>query len=178
VAFEREFFRSTGGYDETLFRFGGMSEDWELGLRMRRRGLAIWHDPSLFVRHEPAMSGGCGVRSASYVDARARLARAVVFAERVSVGPPFRLAPRHVWPIVRTALLSSLGRPGARRAVVRHPLWHLRTLANAMRESREFAALHAWRYADPARVDHLAQPTARVLSHVLVERNEVATAAR
>ncbi|MDQ3281770.1 MAG: glycosyltransferase family 2 protein [Acidobacteriota bacterium] len=174
VAFEREFFRATGGYDETLFRFGGMSEDWELGLRMRRRRLAIWHDASLFLRHEPAMSGGCGVRSLPYDVARIRVARAYVLLQRIGHGAPFRLGLRDAWPIVRVALLSTLGRLEGRSILLRRPLWHLQTIVRAMRESHAFATMHAARYADPAHVDHLTKPVVRVLAHNAV-RMEVAS---
>jgi hypothetical protein len=159
VTFERDFFRRTGGYDETLFRFGRMSEDWELGLRMQRRGLAVWHDPSLLLRHEPAPTGGCGIRSLPYDEARKRAARAIVCICRISSGAPFRLRPRDAWPIARVALLSSLGRKGGRAAVLRRPLWHLRTILRAVRESRAWLAQHADRYEGD--VDHLARPTVR-----------------
>lgn len=155
VTFEREYFRTSGGYDPTLFRFGRMAEDWELGHRMQRRGLEVWHAPSIFLRHDSAAEGGCAIRSSPYDEARIRAARAVTLMRRILRGAPFSLGPRDAWPIVRLALLSTLGRPDARLAVLRRPLWHLRITLRAMRESREYVRAHAERYADVRGIDHL-----------------------
>lgn len=171
IAFEREYFRSIGGYDETLFRFGRMSEDWELSLRMQRRGLTIWLNSSLFVRHEAAVEGGCAIRSAPYRDTRERRLRVLLATLRIASGAPFRLGLQHVWTIIRVGLLSSLGRPGGRLAVLRNPLWHLRAIARAIVESREFAQRHAARYADPTRVEHLTAPTYHVVSMATPNRH-------
>jgi len=159
IAFEREFFRRTGGYDELLFRFGGGSEDWELASRMRMRGLPVWCDASLLLLHDAAAAGGCSVRSMAYEEARSRAVRACAFRQRIASGPPFRIRLRDVFPMIRVALLSSLGRPDARREVVRRPLWHLKVLRRGIETSRLVVHENAGRYADPRSVDHLASAT-------------------
>jgi GT2 family glycosyltransferase len=155
VAFEREFFRKSGGYDELLFAFGHMAEDWELSARMHARGMTIWSDASLFIEHTPTYDGGCAIRTAPYEDIRRAAARACMFRQRIAAGPPFRLRARDVLPVIRFSLVSSLGRDDARRAVLRHPLRHLRMVARARQESRELLETHGQRYRNAARIDHL-----------------------
>lgn len=175
IAFERGCFRAAGGYDELLFEMGGMGEDWELSLRMRHRELTIWLDPSLRVRHGLAVEGGCAIRSAPYRDTRARLLRMLLAALRASAGAPFSLTLRHLWPALRVGLLSSLGRPGGRAAVLLHPIWHLRAALRAIGESRDFVRRHASLYAEPWRVNHLDAPTYKVASSKRLGRQRVST---
>jgi glycosyltransferase involved in cell wall biosynthesis len=156
VTFEREYFRLAGGYDEVLFRFARMAEDWELGLRMRRRGLVVWHDPSLLLRHDPRSEGGCAIRSAPYEEVRVRLACAIALVRRIARGTPFRLRLGDVLPIVRHALLTRLGRRDTLARMLRRPVWHVATLVRAIRESRKYAVEHADIYSDAERVDHLS----------------------
>lgn len=44
-----------GGFDE---RYGGVCEDTELGMRLSKAGLQIWHDPRPWVHHLMIPSGG------------------------------------------------------------------------------------------------------------------------
>ncbi|MBV9477499.1 MAG: nucleotidyltransferase family protein [Acidobacteria bacterium] len=164
VAFEREYFRKSGGYDDLLFAFGHMAEDWELSTRMRARGMTIWSDASLFIEHTPTYDGGCAIRTAPYEEIRRASARACMFRQRIAAAPPFRLRLRDLVPIARFSLLSSMGRADARRAVLRHPLWHLRMIADARSESRELLARHGARYSDAARVDHLTHADVGVVA--------------
>jgi GT2 family glycosyltransferase len=146
VAFERSLFRDLGGYDDLLFEFAATGEDWELSLRMKGEGVEVWCDPALVIVHSAEEHGGCAIRSVPYEVARGRVNRSIMLGLRLHGGPGFRLRLRDLPTIVRYTLLSSLGRPDARRAVLRHPLRHLRMIADAMRASRAFVRAHAARY--------------------------------
>lgn len=52
--FRREAIERLGGYDDTLFR----AEDWDLCLRLRRDGKALWFDPALAVTYWPRRTLG------------------------------------------------------------------------------------------------------------------------
>jgi len=80
AVFESEFFRATGGYDETLYRAAHMAEDWELSARMRRRGMPMWCDASLFLLHDPANDGGCETRALPLAEARRRVVLSTALA--------------------------------------------------------------------------------------------------
>jgi len=157
IAFEREFFRLTGGYDELLFRFGGGSEDWELAARMRARDLAVWCDASLRLLHDSAERGGCAVRSRPYEDVRTGVTRACLLGLRIANGAPFRLRLRDALPLLRFTFVSSLGRADARAQVLRHPLWHVKMLRRELKTSRRFVMEHAERYASASGIDHLGR---------------------
>lgn len=150
IVFERELFRELGGYDDLLFRYGGMSEDWELSHRMKQSGAAIWCDPELFVRHQAELQGGCATRTLPYGIARTRIMAATMFRLRIANAPSFHLGMRDIVPIIRFCLLSSLGRPDARRQVLAHPVLHLRMLASALFQSHAFAMQHRERYVPGA----------------------------
>jgi GT2 family glycosyltransferase len=155
AAFERELFRAAGGYDETLCRAAHMAEDWELSTRMRRRGLPMWCDASLFVLHDPAVDGGCETRALPLAEARRRVVLSTFLRLRIAAAPRFRLALSATWEIVRFGFLSSIGRPDARRDALLHPLRVLLLLIRMRRESRRIVARNAERYADYGAIDHL-----------------------
>lgn len=156
ILFERSYFRAAGGFDEVLFGYAGMSEDWELTARMRRKGMRVWMDSSLFLFHDTTQPGGCGIRTRSYRVIRARAIRSHFFQSRIRRGAPFRLRLRDVLLAARYAFLSGFGRPGSRARVVRSPLWHLRLLFREMRGSRDFLRRHGGRYTRGTDVDHLS----------------------
>ncbi len=52
--FRREALEAVGGYDPAILR----GEDWELNLRMRRAGFAVWFEPALGVTYWPRASLG------------------------------------------------------------------------------------------------------------------------
>lgn len=163
VAFERELFRDLGGYDDLLFRFAGTGEDWELSRRMKRAGVQVWCDPTLFVAHAAEEQGGCGIRGVRYEEARGRINRATMLGLRLHGGTNGRIRVRDLPIIVRYSLLSSLGRPDARRAVLRHPLRHLRMITDAVRTSRAFLRAHVARYEGGGSPLEHAQPASRVI---------------
>lgn len=147
IAFERNLFLDLGGYDDLLFRFGRTGEDWELSRRMRHAKVEVWCDPELSVEHTAEEQGGCAIRAVPYEEARRRVNASTMLGLRLRGGSAFRLRLRDLPSIIRYSLLSSLGRPDARRAVLRHPLRHLRMIADAIRASREFVTAHAGRYS-------------------------------
>ncbi len=155
AVFERAFFRATGGYDETLYRAAHMAEDLELSTRMRRRGMPMWCDASLFVLHDPAIDGGCETRALPLAEARRRVVLATFLRLRIAAAPRFRLAPSATSEIIRFGFLSSIGRPDARRDALLHPLRVLKLLIRIRGESRRIMARNAERYADYGAIDHL-----------------------
>jgi glycosyltransferase involved in cell wall biosynthesis len=155
AAFERDFFRATGGYDETLYRTAHMGEDWELSARMRRRRMTMWCDASLFVLHDPATEGGCETRALPLAEARRRVMLSTFLQLRIAAAPRFRLSPSAIWHIVRFGFLSSIGRPDARRDAVQHPLRALSLVLRIRQESLLIMAENAERYFDYDAVDHL-----------------------
>jgi GT2 family glycosyltransferase len=159
IFFEREYFRRTGGFDELLFGYAGMSEDAELIDRMRRRGLRVWCDPELVILHDTNWPGGCGLRSRSYWRVRVQAARSSIFRGRIRDGYPFHIGARDLVRAVRYVFLSSLGRPNGRRQVLRHPLWHVGLLLRELRRSRRFLDRNGARHTDSTRVDHLVPHT-------------------
>ncbi len=165
VVFERELFRELGGYDDLLFRFGGMSEDLELSHRMKRSGAAIWCDAGLFLRHRAVQEGGCAIRTLPYGIARTRVMSATLFRLRIANAPSFRLRLRDVVPILRYCFLSSLGRPDARRQVLAHPIRHLWMLAATIAQSRAVAQKHRGRYTSgEAHLQHAPTSAASLAS--------------
>jgi hypothetical protein len=122
---------------------------------MRRRGMTIWADSSLFLLHDGAASGGCATRSLPYEEARLRCLRGTLLRCRLDAGPTFRLGIRAIPSMIRFGFLSSLGRSDARRAVLRTPLRHVGLLLRAIGESRTFIQQNAVRYARYDAVDHL-----------------------
>lgn len=155
ILFERGYFRETGGFDEVLFGYVGMSEDCELMGRMRRKGMHVWLDASLSLLHDTTQPGGCGMRTRRYRGIRARSVRSHFFQSRIRRGAPFHLRLRDVLTAPRYAFLTGFGRPGSRARALRSPLWHLRLIFREMRRSRELVRRHGLRYALGTEVDHL-----------------------
>lgn len=154
IAFERDYFRRTGGYDELLFRTALVAEDLELVSRMRLRGMSVYSCPSLTVRHDPNVPGGCGIRTLPYREIRRRHVWGTALWRRLANAPSFRMRPSDLW-YVATAVLRRMGRTDSAAGVMRAPLWHLRLVFESIRGSREFVKKHADRYADMIRIDHL-----------------------
>jgi glycosyltransferase involved in cell wall biosynthesis len=152
VAFDRETYEASGGFDESLFSFARASEDHELFTRMARRGLSVWLDTSLTILHQDRTPGGAEMRTISRVQNRERCARAWSFKALAHSGGE-RLSTREAAYLLRYSLFN-------RRTVGQGPaeaVREIRRLLSAFAAARAFMEPIRDRYRSPLTTSHLSR---------------------
>lgn len=152
IAFDREYFRDSGGFDELLFRHARAGEDHELVHRMALRGQRVWLDRRLRIFHDEGVPGGAEMRTVAAAESRRRAIWSWVLRERCDGASPPNLDVLSLLRLCRVSFLNRrrIGRPS-------EMLLGARILRDALRESREILRRERPIHAGVLRVDHLAR---------------------
>jgi len=153
VFFKRDYFLRSGGFDELLFSYARTAEDQEFFLRMGKRGLQIWLDPTLRVFHDEGVPGGCGLRTDPYWKSRERCVKSWVFRYRTHGSKNGRLSYRDVWYLVRSSFLNR----GTLKSGARN-VWHeAELLVRSAKDCRQYLEPHLSRYRSVREINYLEQ---------------------
>jgi len=152
VFFRRDYFIQSGGYDEFVFRYARTAEDQELSFRMRKRGMCIWMDESLFIFHDESVPGGCDLRTQPYWATRERCVKSWALRYRLHSTKVGRLSLQDIYHLSRSSFLNR----GILKLGLTRVLEEARLLLGAVRDSDVYMKLHLKDYADVRQVNYLA----------------------
>lgn len=155
LAFRREAFAATGGFDAGLFEFARAGEDHELFARMILRGMRLWFALDVRVRHHDREPGGAEMRTVGEARQRERMLRLWAYKACAHGGG----APdaRQLAYLARMIVVN-------RRALSRNPFrtaLDVRAVARHVRAAREMLKRAPYPTVSPRTVDHIHRVRAR-----------------
>lgn len=138
VFFERSYFKLSGGFDVHLFEFAKSSEDMELFLRMKNRGMTLWFVPFLQIFHDETVIGGCDLRNDNYWSSRRKNVRALVFRNRIHSHHPEKLSLGRILKVSRSSFINKQ----VLKSGVSNILKEIKLLVRSIKASKEFYLKH------------------------------------
>lgn len=154
VAFRREAFVRSGGFDEALFRWARAAEDHELFVRMKRRGIRCWLKTDALVTHFEDELGGCELRVQSAERFREKRMKGVTYKALVHSKPGARWVDLYQLAyLLRQGVLN----PRVLRGGPSHAVREAVRVFRLLREGQRVAAPARARCPDIRAVNHLAR---------------------